>query len=813
MYDATEMQLANVVASARSIASAATVHLFWVSKHGGTTAYATLRKSFVAVLVCASMMCPAVAEPPVPPPPTLTGKVVDPSRTPVPGAVIIATKEGSVAPVATSSGQAGEFGLSLSPGTYTLRIAADGFQDNTRTLEMTGAQASVEAVLSLADRKDVVTVTESATYQVITSNSTRTATPLVDIPQSITVITSDLIRNQAMQNMADVVRYVPGITMAQGEGHRDAPVIRGNATTADFYIDGVRDDVQYYRDVYNVERVEAVKGANALTFGRGGGGGVINRVSKQARFAPLREISMQGGMFGHKRFTTDLGHDFSDRLSFRLNGLYDNSDSFRHDVSAERYGIAPTLTLRASDRTSVRAAYERFHDDRTVDRGIPSYKGIPSGAHRSTFFGDPDNSFATAGVHLGTAAIDHQIGVFNVRNTTTVGDYDKFYQNIFPGAVNAGQTLVALSAYNNQTFRRNFFNQTDVAGVVYTGGLRHTFLVGTEFGRQRSDNFRNTGYFGSATSFNVPFASPRISGGVAFRQSATDADNYAINNIGAVYVQDQLELSRYVQIVAGVRYDSFNIDFHNNRTNENLSRDDNMVSPRAGLILKPLASLSLYSGYSVSYLPSSGDQFSSLTATTQTLKPEKFRNYEFGAKWDVHRSLSFTTAAYRLDRTNTTARDPNDPSRTVQTGSQRTNGYELGVNGNLLRRWRVAGGYACQDAFVSSATTAAPRGAKVALVPNHTFSLWNDFRMSSRLSSGLGLIYQAAMFAGIDNTVRLPSFARADLAVFYTLTEKIRLQVNVENLFDRTYYPTAHGNNNIMPGYARTARVGLTTRF
>jgi catecholate siderophore receptor len=278
-------------------------------------------------------------------------------------------------------------------------------------------------------------------------------------------------------------------------------------------------------------------------------------------------------------------------------------------------------------------------------------------------------------------------------------------------------------------------------------------------------------------------------------------------------MQNQVELSRYVQLVAGARYDSFRIGFHNNRTNEDLSRAGNMISPRVGLILKPAEALSLYSSYSVSYLPGSCDQFSSLTATAQSMKLEKFSNYEVGAKWDLRRSLSFTTAVYRLDRANTTARDLNDPSRTVQTGSHRTEGCELGVNGNLLRHWRVAGGYACQNAFVSSAATAAPRAAKVALVPEHTLSLWNDVRLTSRLSSGPGVIYQAAMFAGIDNTVRLPPFARADLAAFYSLTEKVRLQINAENLLDRNYYATAHGNNNIMPGYARTARIGLRARF
>lgn len=750
------------------------------------------------------------------PPPrfVVEGRVLDPSRTPIPGATVTATVEGRIGGVSTHTGQAGEFSLPLDPGSYTVRVAADGFKDSRQTLTVADTSAPLEISLPVAPRQDVVTVTETANYQVLTSSSTRTPTPLRDVPQSISVITQDLIRDQAMQNMADVVRYVPGITMAQGEGHRDAPIIRGNATTADFYVNGVRDDVQYYRDLYNLERVEAVKGANALTFGRGGGGGVINRVTKEAQFYPVREITLQGGTFNNKRFTTDFGHHLTDKVAFRLNGMYENSDSFRRDVNVERYGISPTVTIKPGERTNIRLGYEYFDDGRTVDRGIPSFQGRPSAAHRSTFFGDPKKSYATAGVNLGSATLEHQAGRFNVRNSTLVGDYEKFYQNVFPGAVNAQQTLVNISGYDTLTERRNIFNQTDATGIVATGPIRHTLLIGTEFGRQRSINIRNTAYFDSAaTSVNVPFGNPRYTGPVAFRQAATDADNLATNHISSVYVQDHIELNRYVQVVGGVRYDHFTIDFHNNRNGENLGRQDNMVSPRAGLVLKPFAALSLYTSYSVTYLPSSGDQFSSLTATTQTLKPEKFTNYEVGAKWDASRTLSFTTAVYRLDRTNTTARDPNNPAITVQTGSQRTNGYELGVNGNLTNRWRVVGGYAYQDASVTSATAAAAKGAHVALVPHNTLSLWNNYRVMPRLNMGLGIIHQAEMFAGIDNTVRLPEFTRADLGAYYTVTELVRLQANVENLFDRTYYATAHSNNNIMPGYARALRVGLVARF
>lgn len=300
---------------------------------------------------------------------------------------------------------------------------------------------------------------------------------------------------------------------------------------------------------------------------------------------------------------------------------------------------------------------------------------------------------------------------------------------------------------------------------------------------------------------------------VSFRQSATDADNRVRAKVAAAYAQDQVELSRKIQMIAGVRFDRFDLRYHNNRSGDTLDRTDDLVSPRAGIVFKPATPVSLYASYSVSYLPSSGDQFSSLTTVTQQVEPEKFDNYELGVKWDVCPDLSLTTAAYRLDRTNTRSTDPNDPTRIVQTGSQRTNGYELGINGQVNSAWKVAGGYAYQDAFVTSATAAARAGARVAQVPHHTLSLWSTYHVAARLGVGLGIIRRADMFAAIDNTVVLPAYTRVDAAAYFVLTRATRLQANVENLFDRKYYFNADNNTNISPGFPRALRIGLTAAF
>lgn len=708
--------------------------------------------------------------------------------------------------------------------TLAALIAAAAFPVPSARAQTVPPAAADSAARSAAKphRLDRVSVTAARArrrgYAVVrTRTATKTDTPLRDTPQAVTVVTRQLIADQAMQNMADVVRYVPGVTMALGEGHRDAPTIRGQSTTADFFIDGVRDDVQYYRDLYNADRVEVLKGSNAMIFGRGGGGGVVNRVTKQAEWGAARSVTLEGGSFEQRRGTLDVGGG-AGPVAGRLNGMYENSGGFRDAARLTRAGVNPTVAVRAGARTMLRVGYEHFRDDRVVDRGIPSFRGAPAATGVETFFGDPDASYARARVDAASALVEYgaESGL-TIRNRTLLAAYDKFYQNVLPGAVagtgeGAGMQ-VALTGYNNATDRHNLFNQTDVSGTAATGAVRHTLLVGTEFGRQGTGNFRQTGYFGSnsATALSVPLTDPTVRTGVVFRQSATDADNRATLGLASVYAQDQVALGSRWQAVLGLRYDRFDLRVDNHRTGATLRRDDRLLSPRAGLVYKPAEPLSFYSTYSVSYLPSSGDQFSSLTPTQQTLEPERFRNREVGAKWDVRAGLALTAALYRLDRTNTAAPDPTNPAVTVQTGAQRTTGYEFGASGDVTDAWQVAGGVAVQRAVLTGATTAAKAGATVPLVPRTTLSLWNRVRLTQALGVGLGVVRQARMYAAVDNAVTLPAFTRLDGAAFVGLGRGVRAQVNVENLFDRRYYATAQGNNNIMPGAPRLVRLTLAT--
>ena len=685
-------------------------------------------------------------------------------------------------------------------------LTAEVVDDRTLALRaMTGAYE--------LDPVEVVAPRAAATS--VISTATRTPTPLRDVPQAVTVVGHTLIADQAMLGMADVTRNVPGVTMGQGEGNRDQITMRGNNSTSTFFVDGMRDDVQYFRDLYNVERVEALKGPNALIFGRGTGGGVINRVSKEADWTPVRELTLQGGSYETRRGAVDVGQVVSDQVAFRFNGMYENSDRFRYDVNLERYGINPTVTVAAGENTRITANYEHFSDYRTADRGVPSFEGGPVETDVRTFFGDPAQSWSDASINVGTAALEHDLSpMVQVRTRLLFGDYNKMYQNVFPGAVDSTGTLVSMSAYNNRNDRDNLISQTDLTWRALTGGVGHTVLAGVELGRQVSHNLRNTGFFDNvATTVTAPLASPTISRAVTYRPGETDADNRVRVNSGGVYLQDQMTLTPYLQLIAGARLERFDLSFHNYRDGEDLERTDDLLSPRAGVVVKPVEPLSVYGSYSVSYLPSSGDQFSSLTATTETLEPEKFENYELGAKLDVASGVALTGAVYQLDRSNTTAPDPLDPARTVQTGSQRTRGIEVGASGNVTRAWQVAAAYALQDAEITARTAQAEPGAKVPVVPEHTLTLWNRYQLHRQWGVGLGVIYQDDMFASIDNTVTLPSFTRFDAGVFFSLNDHLRAQVNVENLFDEEYFITSHSNNNISPGSPRALRASMTAGF
>jgi catecholate siderophore receptor len=694
---------------------------------------------------------------------------------------------------------------------YAIKKTRESMTNAAPDAASSGGVTVLPSVVVAASKGRDYAVTQSVT-------ATKTNTLLRDVPQAITVVTQDLIKDQGMLSMADVVRYVPGVGMAQGEGNTDAPIFRGNQSSGNFFVDGIRDDVEYFRDLYNIERVETLKGPNGMIFGRGGAGGVINRVSKVAGWDPIRSFSFQAGSFGTKRLLMDVGQGINEVAAFRVNAMYENSGSYRDGVHLSRQGINPTLTLKPTDRTNIVMGGEYFRDDRTADRGIPSFMGRPVHTDVSTFFGDPHRSPTGTTVLSLYSLIEHGFdnGV-TFRNRTRYAVYDKFYQNIFPSAVSPDGTMVDLGAYNSSTKRSNVFNQSDVMYTLNTGPLEHRLLAGIEVGQQITNNLRKTGYFNNDvfsgtdhpddpeddtlfSSVSVPVINPRTADPVSFRLDPTGVSNRITANIIGLYIQNQLKWSKF-QAILGLRYDDFELKLHNNRTGEELSKTNGLLSPRAGLVFKPIEPVSIYWSYSLAYIPRAGDQLSSLEITNQALTPERFINLEAGVKWDIRPNLAFTAAAYRLDRTNVAIPDPLNPVRLLLANAQRSEGIELGISGRVTSTWSVMGGYAYQDSRITRAQgEGGEAGAILGQVPRHTFSLWNRLDITPWWGVALGVINRSNMFASVDNTVVLPRYTRLDAAMYARLDKRLRLQVNVENMLNKHYFLSASNNNNITPG-------------
>ncbi|MCS3898219.1 catecholate siderophore receptor [Bradyrhizobium japonicum USDA 38] len=698
-----------------------------------------------------------------------------------------------------------------------------------RSNRRTATAAPVEKKPPSVNNQDARTGQKGYVTRSVTS-ATKTNTALLNVPQSVTVLTKDFIRDQAFTSIGEATRYVPGVIYHQGESHRDDLVIRGQRSNADFYTNGIRDDVQYFRDFYNIQRLEVLKGPNAMIFGRGGGGGVVNRVLKDADGTTIREVTVGGNSYPGARVTTDVGQAINENWAFRLNAMYENTQSYRDFVNLERWAINPTATFAPNDTTTVKLSYEHLHDRRTVDRGIPSqirpgnaFPRYPYDTSPSAFFGNPNLNYALADVDIGTAVVEHDFeNGWTIKNSSQIANYDKFYQNIYPGggansgAVNAAGTSSNLQAYNNETDRTNYFNQTDLTYRFGTGPIRHTVVFGAEVGRQNGLNYRQSGLFnGISSTITIDPRNPTSYVPVTFANNGgTDANNTYKLNLGAVYVQDQVEITRYLELIGGLRFDHFDLTSRDRRTFVELNRVDDLVSPRAGVVFKPLENLSIYGSYSISYLPSAGDQFSALTPGLVIAAPEKFVNKEVGLKYDIFPSLQFATAIYELDRTNQRFADPNNAGFFILSGATKTRGVEASLTGYVTDAWQITGGYAYTDARITSNNSATiVAGNRVGLVPYNTFSLWNKYQFTEQWAAGLGVIHYSNFFASSDDTVLIPEFTRVDAAVYFRLNETWRAQLNIENLLDRKYYSTADGNNNITPGSPRVFRLSATANF
>ena len=647
------------------------------------------------------------------------------------------------------------------------------------------------------------------------STAMKTPTPLIDTPQAVAVVTRDQLDDQNVRQLGDALRYVAGISMESGEGHRDEVFIRGQETTADFFLNGLRDDAQYYRSLYNIERVEVLKGANALTFGRGGGGGVINRVSKTAD-AMEAFVAGDASVDSFRAFalTGDINQPLTDSLAGRINATYEEFNSHRDFYKGRFIGVSPTLKADLGEHTRLIVGYSYDDDQRVTDRGVPSLNGRPLGNFDKTLFGDPDFNLATSKTHIARFRLDHDFSdALSVNLTGQYANYDKAYANAIPVSTNGA--TVDLNGYRDTTARENFIGQGNLVWQGSTGTIGHTVLAGFEAMRQNTQNARQNLVFNTAMGpmgrITVPLARrinlPPLSLTPLVRDRASQL------TVFSAYLQDQVDIGEFLQLIAGIRFESFDLKTIDLVSNTPANRKDKKWSPRFGVVVKPRDDLSVYASYTQSFLPQAGDQFLLLSPTSATLAPEKFENIEAGVKWAPRPALLLTAAVFQIDRTNRQTADPANSSLRILTGKSRTRGFEISLAGDLAENWHVNLGYNYLDGKIRSQVGSSPAGTTLEQVPKHHLAAWSRYDFSDRFGLGAGIIHSSSQFASLSNNVVLPSYTRVDLAAYFDVNDSLSLQVNVDNVFDEDYYPSAHGDNNIQPAKPLGASVSLRFRY
>ena len=665
-----------------------------------------------------------------------------------------------------------------------------------------------------------------ATAQVLYTdqvNALRSPTPILDVPQSLSIVTAEDISLRGFDSVAQIIDYTPGVNNSQGEGHRDSIVFRGVRSTADFFIDGVRDDVQYFRPLYNLEQVEILRGPNALLFGRGGTGGVLNRVTKKGQIGE-NFTGYQASLDSFGAFAGQVDHNVtvSDTGAIRVNAMYESLNNHRDFYDGDRIGFNPTARIQVTPDTTLDLSYEYADHTRFIDRGIPTgTDGRPVEAFENIVFGDADLNTSELKAHLLRASVQHKFSDALKGNLSAFyGDYDKFYGNFYASGYDQANTpgVVTLDGYEDQTDRRNIILSGNLIGEMDTASLHHTIVTGAEYISTSSDQFRFNSFWNTTSDDNEIFSVERplnLRNGIGVNASGVATTNdFTVDlnddtrvgiDVFSAYIQDEIAISDMLDVIIGLRYDSFDIDVNNIVANEQRSRKDEEFSPRLGLVFKPQENISLYGSYSESFQPRSGEQFANINGDNDALDPNIFTNIEAGLKWDFAGGLSFTAALFEIEQNSPVISDT-DTSR-FDVIKTTVNGFEAQLQGQLTADWLISAGYSYLDGTQAN-DTLRPRE-----LPQNMVSLWNSYQVTDAFGLGLGVSYQDESFVNNNNSAVLPSYTRFDAAAFYDVSKNLRLQVNVENLTDTLYFPTSHSTHQITVGAPLNARFTISGNF
>ncbi|MEX0803708.1 MAG: TonB-dependent siderophore receptor [Candidatus Binatia bacterium] len=663
----------------------------------------------------------------------------------------------------------------------------------------------------------VVVQEQGSPYYVPESSLSRIPVPLKDVPQSITVVPQQLMQERATSSFQEALKNVPGISFQAGEGgvQGNNLTLRGYNAKNDIFIDGVRDQGSYFRDIFNIESIEVLKGPSSTYFGRGSTGGAINQVSKVPQINPSYGGAFSLGTGIYLRGTADLNQPISQTTAFRVNLMAHKDDIVGRDVvEQKRLGFAPSISFGLGTPTQLTLSYLLQSEDNIPDYGVPYVDGRPARVDRDNFYGFAREDYERTLLNLGTARLDHRFNdQISLRNTLRYSHNDREHEVTAPrfNALTPG-------FFNRNRPKRDLTeailsNQTDLTAKFDTMGFKHTLVTGIEFSRETLD--RTNYAFTGVPQANATNPNPHDSiAGINKRVSArSDGEAFGFG----IFAADQIKLNEYFDIVGGARWDYFDTDFENTAidalgtaTRADLNRTDKMWSYRGGLIFHPTPSQSYYFSYATSFNPSA--EAIQLNANNESTAPEKNRTFEIGGKLEFFNgALNLQSALFRIDKTNARVTDPITDVMVLE-GEQRVQGFELGVAGRILPNLNVFAGYTFLDSEFRKSLDPAVVGNELQNVPEHSATLWTTYDFAEKWQIGGGPTYVSSRYNNAANANRVPGHVLWDSTLAYQLTRNIQLRINAINLTNDLYYANV-GGGHVVPGNGRTFIFGTSFKF
>ncbi|HEX5462199.1 MAG TPA: TonB-dependent siderophore receptor [Steroidobacteraceae bacterium] len=684
-----------------------------------------------------------------------------------------------------------------------------------------GAAADAEAPQSVGDL-DQVTVSgvRSLLHDKLAESEQKA-------PQSITVVTHELLTAQGSTSLEDALRNVPGITLNAGEGaaRGDTVNLRGFSAFNDFFLDGVRDAAVYTRDDFDVESVEVLKGPSAVLFGRGSTGGAINQVSKAPVLHPFDEVTTELGSNDLYRATADLDTPIAPTAAVRLNLMGQSSAvAERDEVRNRRFGVAPSVAFGIGGRDSLILAYLHQQEDNIPDPGVPFVAGRPAPVPRGAFFG-LDSDRDTTHDDIVTARYRHAFNDdLTLADTLRYARYEfdyEFDSPVFSSPVPTASTpldtvLVGRDSPSSAGVITNLDDQIDLTAHFSTGPITHTLVTGVELAHQTSDLYRLQNPFNSHNDWipETPLLDPdpretRPAEPVASTQRTAAPS-------GGAYVIDTMGFGPYVGLTAGFRYDQFSATYHSLTLQtgavQRLHELNRIGSPRAALIVTPTPRQTYYLSFGTSFDPSA--EALTLTTKTAALGPVKAKSYEAGAKtqW-LDGGLMVTAAVFRTQVDNAQTNDPDNPTITVLNGNQRVDGVELQAAGHLTERWEIFSGYTYLNGRTLASGTAAYVGKAMPNTARNALNLWTEYYLSSAWEIGGGGNWLSRRFADSAESAYIPGYVVWNAMVSYHASPRLSVRLNGFNLFNKLYYGgvyyTGTAENHAIPGAGRSVALTL----